>query len=119
MRNIKVIKAMRLSLLVAMLSIGLNVTAQSLNSDAILVRDKSPEQFEKINFLVNEDYADLYFIMINKQCSSLIKYLRMDLTTEQYQLIVPYYEMSTKVINGVKCTDWALLCIFIDEKLKQ
>ena len=29
MRNIKVIKAMRLSLLVAMLSIGLNVTSQS------------------------------------------------------------------------------------------
>lgn len=110
-----------LLVLVAMLSIGGSVTAQNLNSDAILVRDKSPEQFEKINFLVNEDYgnADQYFIMINKQCSSLIKYLRMDLTTEQYRLILPYYKMSTKVINGVKCTDWALLDVFIGKVLKQ
>ena len=64
MRNIKFIKAMRLSLLVAMLSLGFTTMSCSPSDDlsedsqTVEVVDEYPETYEKIVFMISGTYYD-------------------------------------------------------------
>ena len=82
MRNIKVIKAMRLSLLVAMLSIGLNVTAQQIVD---IERVDTYKLYGNMvaNVYVYENSNDTYTVRVKDyQYQHLIEFFSLDIETK-------------------------------------
>ena len=86
-----------------------------LTKESKLIRDKASDYFEAIGLLVDKDYKDssIKTMMINKQCKSLMKYLRKDFTKAQLTKLVPYMEKYTTTIEGVECTNWVMFMMIM------
>jgi len=97
------------------------INAQSLNSNAQLIKEKSPEDFKKIELIVGQNYdksESMYTIMINTQADALYNYLTTPNpnTKEEEATLLNMYEFNTSIIDGIKCTNWALLMIMLEQK---
>lgn len=84
-----------------------------LNSNAKLIKEKLPNQYNLIKLLASEDWEGdhkmmLYFI--NKQSDSFMKVTEFEKASNYDEIILSKSLLEwSKVIKGNNCTDWSMV----------
>ncbi len=98
--------------LLLLLLITSTINAQ-LNSNAKLIKDKLPEEYDLIKLLASEDWEGDHKMMlytINNQSDSFVKVIEFKKTsTYDETILVKAISEWSKVIKGKNCTDWKMV----------